>query len=946
MMGCPRFFHFSHFLALTLAATVVSAEPIDIQASAGTPEAGFDDIRYRLGYDVYLANKNLPAAWQVADKAVAAEPNSSFWLQHFAQVSEWVGKPSEALGAWLKLAQNTNDNLAWQAVGRLAESLLNDDALLAYQRRLVGLNPNNEAAVLKLVQIYERLGRPDDGLTFLSQLNKSNAKKALLVAEAGLAERAGKDERAIAVLNRLIEQYKPVEDSWLLRRAALLYQRGNIVQAWQSLTEVEQKMPTNRGDYWRTYAELSRLVDKKDDAERAYQHLTDEFQFSDADLMNYSTLQIDSDPLNAAFLNELSYRLYGQDNAVIALLFLYQKAHHLEGAEKFLASLTASELAHLEKNALFLEQRAQLFWAKKNLLAAQADYEKALILAPNLSRLLQGWVGVLIEQHKKQELNTVLLAAAATAERSPPLWSSWASGWLALQQPLRALPFQSAYRRYHANDALAALSFADSLQALGAVDPAQQIRMDILNQQTTIEQTETAERLTQLQQILLALSLDKMRSDASQQHLQQYLAKQPTANMDGFSQNLTLSWLLNHEYYDKSRQWLNQSTHEQTAPTWATLNLALQAQDQTRIHQLLNNQLSELPIYDRIEAATRVNRPSLAENLAFDTQEDYPFDDELHRRYSNLLSERGHWFDVAFSTGKLGALSLQKQQLSWTTPLSEYWRMAINHRQTTQKSDDLTVLGTPPRQTTALEMAFNYHQEHDDWQLALAQADGISPFTAWRVSQHYRFDSKLAVNWLWAQHQESADSTGLFVAGMKNRLAASISWTPTGREYVNTELAVDDYLSQRGQTLGNGRILTIDAGHRLFAEQADHVLKLNLSIGQFSNNSRLDPALVSLVPLGQAATTAFFIPKNYQQFGMAWAFGQVDERQYQRAWRIFGELGVSQSNSNGAGMNGQLGIHGSVLGGDRLSASLIRSQSAQQNGDSSQQLMLSYRLFY
>jgi hypothetical protein len=43
---------------------------MDIQAAAGTPQASFDDIRYRLGYDVYLANKNLAAAWQVADKAI------------------------------------------------------------------------------------------------------------------------------------------------------------------------------------------------------------------------------------------------------------------------------------------------------------------------------------------------------------------------------------------------------------------------------------------------------------------------------------------------------------------------------------------------------------------------------------------------------------------------------------------------------------------------------------------------------------------------------------------------------------------------------------------------------------------------------------------------------------------------------------------------------------
>ena len=946
--GSPRTVKFlcSYLALLSLSISVAYGEEMDIHAAAGTPQASFDDIRYRLGYDVYLANKNLAAAWQVADKAISAEPTSLFWLERYAQISEWVGKPSEALGAWLKLAKNTNDNNAWNAVGRLAESLLDDEALLQYQRRLLALNPNNEAAILKLVQIYERLGRPDDGLAFLAQLNKSNAKKTLLIAEAGLAERAGKDERAITALNRLIQHYPPVEESWLLRRAALFYQRGDIVQAWQSLTEVEKKMPTNRGDYWRTYAELSRLIDKKDTAERAYQHLTDEFLFSDADLMNYSTLQIDSDPLNAAFLNELSFRLYSQDNAAIGVLFLYQKAHHLDGATQFLASLTDKELAKLEKNALFLEQRAQLFWAQKNLVAAQADYEKALLLAPKLSRLLQGLVGVLSEAHKNTELKTLLFAADSTAKRTPALWPTWGSAWLYLQQPLRALPFQNAYLRYHPNDALAAFSFADSLQNLGAVDPANNIRANLFQQQAALKSSETGDRLTELEHLFLSLSLDNMGSDASQQRLQQHLNSQAAQRPNSFSQALTLGWLLNHEFYDTSRQWLHQHQRQLAAPTWATLNLALQAQDQQTIHQLLNTQVAELPIYDRIEAATRVNRFSLAENLAFDTQEDYPLDDELHRRYSNLLSERGHWFDVSFSSGKLGALSRQQRQLTWTTPLTEHWRMALDLHQNTQKTKDVTVLGIPPKQSDALNVSFTHHLEQSDWTIAIHKADSLAAYTGWRVAQRYKFDSQLAANWLWSQHQESTDSTGLLVSGMKNRLAASINWTPTGREYVNAELAMDNYLSQNGQALGDGTILTVDAGHRLFSEQPDHVLKMNISIGQFTANNSLDPALISLVPIGQTATTAFFIPKDYQQIALAWAFGQVDERQYQRAWRVFGEVGVSQSDSNGTGINGQLGVHGSVIGGDRLSVYLVRSQGAQQNGDVSQQLHLSYRLFY
>ena len=69
-------------------------------------------------------------------------------------------------------------------------------------------------------------------------------------------------------------------------------------------------------------------------------------------------------------------------------------------------------------------------------------------------------------------------------------------------------------------------------------------------------------------------------------------------------------------------------------------------------------------------------------------------------------------------------------------------------------------------------------------------------------------------------------------------------------------------LSQNGQALGDGQLLTLEAGHRLFADQMDHVIKLGVSIGQFSANNNLDPALVALIPVGQIASTAFFTLKT------------------------------------------------------------------------------------
>ena len=929
-------------LALTSPMITHSNE---IQQQAGAPELGFDDLRYRLGYDVYLANKNLAAAWQVANKALSAEPNNLFWLQRFAQVSEWIGKPVEALAAWRTYAQATNQQAAWDNVGRLAEALYDDETLLVYQKRIVGLNSNNEVAILKLVATYERLGQPLEGLDFLQQLGKkSQAKRALLIAEANLAERAGQDERAIKLLSRLIQEFSPIDNNWSLRRAALWFQRGKVQQAWQSLADIEHKMPSRNPEYWHTYAELSRLLDKKEIAERAYQHLSSEFIFSDGDLINYGALQSDSDPLNAAFIYELSYRLYKRDNAVINLLYMYQKANYPQGIHRFLALLSAEELARFEQNPLFLEQRGQFYWQQKQLVEAQADYERALFLDPKRSSVLQGLVGVLIEQANNQQLQAILLAANNTAQRSPALWQSWALGWLHLQQQSRALPFQQAYYQDHPQNALAALTLAELMANTGQTDEAYALRQHIFNQRLLFEQQETGERLTQLQNSLFALSLPQQAPEQSQYQLQQR-SKKPQ-DISAFEQDVSLSWLLNHEQFDQARHWLAQRPSSAPIPTWANLNLALQNQDNETINHLLNQQLEQLPIYDRIEAAMRVNRPDLAEDLAFNTQDTYANDDELHRRYSDLLSVRGHQLQLETAQIELGSLEQQQQLLLWATPLNRLWRMSAQIKQQQNDSDDATRLSHSLPDSQQLELAWQRKSTQQEWLLALTQQDGWSSVTGWRIKHQYRFDSKIAASWQWLHQQTATESTGLLLAGMKNRWAAGLNWTPTGREYVNAELSLDDYLSQDGQNLGSGQIIQIDAGHRVFAAQSDHVLKVTLGIGKFSPQANISPTFNALLGQGQNLNSDFFIPQDYQQLGIAWAFGQVNEQQYQRGLRLMGELGVNSSNVGGTGVNARVGVQGSVFGNDRLSLQLIHSQSGQQNGETNQQLVFGYRLFY
>jgi hypothetical protein len=147
----------SHFLwllllPLTCLGDELAAADANGSSGVGIPGAAFDNARYQLGYDVYLAHGDLAAAFQVARKAVQNRPEDRDWLQRLAKSAEWVGQPALALDAWLRLARLTDDQQAWDAVGRLAPGLLNDTALLAYQKKVLERHGVNELIVRNIAQ--------------------------------------------------------------------------------------------------------------------------------------------------------------------------------------------------------------------------------------------------------------------------------------------------------------------------------------------------------------------------------------------------------------------------------------------------------------------------------------------------------------------------------------------------------------------------------------------------------------------------------------------------------------------------------------------------------------------------------------------------------------------------------------------------------------------------
>ena len=113
---------------------------------------------------------------------------------------------------------------------------------------------------------------------------------------------------------------------------------------------------------------------------------------------------------------------------------------------------------------------------------------------------------------------------------------------------------------------------------------------------------------------------------------------QDDARLSAAARELALAYALSHDTNDLAAAWFATRFASLVArPVYATLALALQADDRGALNRLVDDLPDWLPLVDRIEAAERAGRPDLAQSLAFDQMVLLPNDDALHVRSRDAI---------------------------------------------------------------------------------------------------------------------------------------------------------------------------------------------------------------------------------------------------------------------------------------------------------------------
>ena len=933
-----------------LAAWLVScAHAQDVAPGKPAAMRPYDERVYTFAYEVFLANGNVEDAFRVAQAAVAQRPDDLAWREKLAKVAEWSRRPAEALEQWLYLAQHGGREDAWQGVLRLAPGLGADETLFLATRHMVERKDARPEELRNFAALYERLGRPREGINWFAARYAATGQVLVLELAANLADRAGERDQAIAFNQQLIALLGPNEER-LTRTATLLVLAGKFRAAHDLLNAYRSKVRPEAGEYWDLLGDLAWRLQEDESAIFAYRALSSRKEADPGEFDRLVTLLRDNLPEEAARVAEFGFQRFHTAGLLLAALEIYWGRKDLAAMKRLYAAIDAQDAKLFDRIAFFYSLRAQYRQAGGDILGARADLERAIAIAPENGDLRTALAWVMIDAKDNAALRKLLEEIARTGDGNAELWGLQAAGWTTLGEPRRALPFRARLARAKPDDYLELMAYADTLEQAGHAGESARVRRQAWSVVRTAYAKESMRDDRQLRETIARLALTLAPADSALAVLRDMMRRDfapslapDEANRSAAVRELVLSWAISTEQFSNAKAWLwLQYGRKLAAPGWAEVAVALGENDVEAAERLLADRTRDIPAGSRIEAARLTNQLRLAQTMAFEEQTRRPDDDGLHLQLADsLLAGANRLVGSALSSLR-GVIRSQPRELQTQIWVSPRLRLALEWREATQSSIDTAVLANLPARDRETRATLRQTLDSGWMEAGIGERRAFAGQTSLRASLFTQWNRGLSTLLSAGRNERSLDSTALAAAGSKNELAARLLYAFAKREYFSGALRSARYQTQNGAHLGSGSAMEGELGHRLRIDYPDLTLRLTAANYRFGADGNGDAQTAQLNPAGGVPGAAFFIPQNSRIIGAGVGFGESIRDSYSRALRPYGSFSRTSSSLAGSGYNAFFGAGGSVFGTDQLSLYWNRARGGGSSGAS----ILEYGLRY
>jgi hypothetical protein len=938
------------------------------------PGLPFDDKAYRLGYEVFLENRNLEDAWRVASAAVRQAPMDMAWRERLAQVSEWMGQQQVALDSWLVIAQNTGREDAWKTVMRLSPGLFDDRALIAGLRHQLSRRPDDAALQQALVQAYERQADPGSAIDYLKNHGTTPQSQILL---AQLAERAGRSQLALEAWKRVLADPAQRTPAHAMPAAVLALLQGEPALGLRWLEDAQTRIPAgmqDEGEYWRLLGDLAQDQRQEALTLQAYRRLLQTPHAGISDYDEVIRLLQRADRREAAQMSLHAWEQFHEVRHLTQAFYLLEDQEDWTQIGRQVERIMADPalLKRLLGQPTFFQILGAYYQRAGQPKKAMEAFEKGLALDPGSTPLRQGLTWLLIDTQNAAALKLLLAAAEPVWARDADMHGALAAAYMTLSRPAVALErYLKPHRADHADDFLWMMQYADALEQNQQADQAWSLRQQLWEREKARARAAQGPAARAARRWLTAEGLDEVQRQARGRlmlfHTQgdaEFALMRELLRMDldggrrehsDAATELATAWLQERGEYQAERGYLWQQyarsrSKRASQPLWAEITVALAQKDTAEVGRLVERHDEALPRYDRVNAAAMAGDVRLAQTAAFESMGDQPDDDPLHLALTEQLLAFSDFGGLQLRNRHMDGIDEQVSRLRWHVGLNPRWALDLD-AEDVRRTVNNSIFVRSPSSERGLGLRLTRKTQSSTSEFMLGRRESLDSYTPMQFTQTYNVDSRWSLQASLGRHMATQETLAMRMGGMKDRVALASTYQLSRLDQLTLELASERYRVQTGARVGSGNHAMLQYLHTYRSEAP------TLQFGAFTSwhrYSRNDPALLQgrdaailgYLPPFNDPTIDYLLPRSFRFSGLQMMINTGYEQQYTRALRPYASLALTNHSINGAGYELGLGLATSLFGADHLALGLNLSKSGINTVGNTRELLLTYRLHY
>lgn len=935
------------FLIVIGVAMVLTWSPAGvINCRAESPADGmapFDAELYSLGYDVFLANRNLADAFALADKAVAMLPDDAVWRRRAAQTGEWSGNFAQALEHWLFLATHTSDPDAKPHAVRLSRELREITVLKKLLEKEV--KNGNQKDLREYVIVSESLGLPEDAVEALERYKSGSEGKYILEQLARIYEATGHTANAIGALLEMAGRYGATAQI-LLKAASLSYGKRDVQAAYTILNLGRMSISPRELEYWGTLSDLDWAMQYTAGAAKASRVLVKQGKGRDVDYQRLIAVSRNIDKSETYALALEGWRRFKTAPFFYALIETGIELNHeqelvllIREAEK------ESLLKPLEEFSYFWTLLSRIQRATGDVDASIGYHQEAMRRAPDDGALAAGYVWLLLDLNRRNELRSTLQAWKGREKSLPDLYDPFGAAFAFLGDHSRALHFYRArYRKMH-NDPVWLTAYADILEQNGSPDQAflERIRAIELTRKRMKQGAAVGEEDRKNLEFVYARLAMRVEPGDLLDNLMKNIMR---GKQDDVTRELVSSWALSTERSDLARLWyLRQYARMPRQPGWIELSLALEENDHDRIARLLSKDLDLLPYRDAIEAMLRVGRTPEAETHAFErfqvNDQDYLLDQQIR----DIFNARPGLIRYGLTLMDQGGVGFLEQKLSLSYPLTDRIALQVDAGNTDIRHQKKGILRLYPASSQSVRAGITLRHEKGKAEASAGLYDGLSRYMMAALQTNWRLDHKLDLDLALRMGAEASETLLLKVGGLKDEAYIGLQSALTPRDSLLLKFSAQSLRDQERNELGQGVSVESELTHRLLLDWPDTSLRGFGGYHYYKRAGNPRGKALELIP-DKVADAAYYVPASFAHTGFGVSIGQEGRSSYIRHWRPFGALDAVWNSVSGFGFHYEMGLVGPVFGLDKLEGAFSQDSGSFGASDTTSRFDLRYRYHF